>query len=289
MKKIAFIINPISGKRKKKDIPRLIQQRMDKNVFSITIAFTEYVGHATVLARRFVEENYYAVVAVGGDGTVNEVAAGVRDTQTALGIVPMGSGNGFARFVGIPTQITKAIELLNSTMPTYIDYGLVNEIPFFATIGIGFDAAVARDFVETNRGLWNYIRTVIKCFRNYQTQKYQVLASNINVNTTAFLISVANIGEWGNGACIAPKADYKDALLDVVMVDKLSLSDALRFAVHLFTKRMDKNKHARIIKTKELMIRSENAAILIHVDGTPITLEKDLMIKIVHKGLKVLA
>ena len=152
MKNIAFIVNPISGTKAKNRVAKLIRETLDLQQFSPTVVVTEYAGHATQLARQFALEGYYAVVAVGGDGTVNETACGLVGTKTALGIIPNGSGNGFARHLDISTRMNRAIEMLNSSETINVDYGTVNEIPFFSTFGIGFDAVVAQDFADSSRG-----------------------------------------------------------------------------------------------------------------------------------------
>ncbi|MBO5960262.1 MAG: YegS/Rv2252/BmrU family lipid kinase [Paludibacteraceae bacterium] len=288
MKKIAFIINPISGGHKKEDIPKLIHSTLDEHMFSPSIVFTEYAGHAVSLARGFADDGYYAVVAIGGDGTVNEVARGVRGSNTALGIVPLGSGNGLAHYAGIPLNVRSSIALLNASNIIDIDYGVVNGNPFFSTFGIGFDAVVANDFASTNRGLWNYVRKVIKHFRTYNTKRYVIQFTNKEMAFDSFLISVANMGEWGNRACIAPKADYKDGLLDVVIVKNLSTYQAIKFAFLLFTNRIDKHRHVSLFKTDEVTIVRDDISEPIHLDGTPMEIPGDLQIRVVHNGLKLL-
>ena len=159
MKNIAFIVNPISGTKAKNRVTKLIRELLDPQLFSPTVVVTEYAGHATQLAQQFALEGYYAVIAVGGDGTVNEVANGLVGTNTALGIVPNGSGNGFARHLDISTRMNRAIEMLNSSEVINVDYGMVNDKKFFSTCGVGFDALVAVQFNEgKSRGLKTYIQ-----------------------------------------------------------------------------------------------------------------------------------
>ena len=153
MKNIAFIVNPISGTKSKSRLTKLIRESLDLQQYAPTVVVTEYAGHATQLAQQFALQDYYAVVAVGGDGTINEVASGLIGSETALGIVPNGSGNGFARHLDISTRMNRAIEMLNSSEPIFVDYGMVNEKPFFSTCGVGFDAVVAEKFSDTERGL----------------------------------------------------------------------------------------------------------------------------------------
>ena len=162
MKNIAFIVNPISGTKTKNRIAKLIRELLDPLQFAPTVVVTEYAGHATQLAQQFAMQEYYAVVAVGGDGTVNEVASGLIGTNTALGIIPNGSGNGFARHLDISTRMNRAVEMLNSSEIINVDYGMVNNQPFFSTCGVGFDAVVAQDFSDSSRGLKGYIQSIFK-------------------------------------------------------------------------------------------------------------------------------
>ena len=166
MKKIAFIVNPVSGPKTKNRITKLIRELLNKELFSPTVVVTEYAGHATQLAQQFALEGYYAVIAVGGDGTINEVGKGLCGTNTALGIIPNGSGNGFARHLEISTRMNRAVEMLNNSEVISVDYCTVNDIPFFSTFGVGFDALVAQDFSNTSRGLKGYIESILKDISN---------------------------------------------------------------------------------------------------------------------------
>ena len=192
MKNIAFIINPVSGgqetQREKRKLPKLIMQSLDAELWLPNIAFTEYAGHATEMAYQYARMGFDAVVAVGGDGTVNEVARGLRDTQTALGIIPMGSGNGFARHLNIPIKPQKAIEMINHSEPISVDYGLANGRLFVSTCGTGFDAVVADHFAASNkRGFATYFQNVLKEVFSYQPQTYHLVGDGIDLTHKAFL------------------------------------------------------------------------------------------------------
>ena len=197
--KIAFIINPFSGTGKKEDIPSLIKQELDNEVFETEIVFTGYRGHGTELAKEFVEKNFQIVVAVGGDGTVNEVGRSLINTDTSLGIIPIGSGNGLARHLGIPMNLKKAIKQLNHSEPIRMDYGLVNNRPFFCTCGTGFDAYVSTEFAKgKKRGVMSYIEKIITGYFTYKSQNYHLLGEGIDLNSKAFVITFANASQWGN-------------------------------------------------------------------------------------------
>lgn len=287
MRNIAFIVNPISGTKAKNRVAKLIRELLDTQQFAPTVVVTEYAGHATQLAQQFAMQDYYAVVAVGGDGTVNEVACGLIGTNTALGIIPNGSGNGFARHLDISTRMNRAIEMLNSSEVINVDYGLVNDIPFFSTFGVGFDAVVAHDFADSNRGFKGYVQSIFKDLFQYKPETYHLAGEGFDIDSKAFLINFANAGQWGYDAYIAPKASVQDGLLDVAIVTEFPMTAAPGLALSLFTKDIDENLHMNTIRTKQMTLtrNSEGPA---HIDGTPTTLPAQLHVRIVEDGLKVL-
>ena len=288
MKNIAFIVNPISGNKAKNRVTKLIRDLLDPQLFSPTVVVTEYAGHATQLAQQFALEGYYAVIAVGGDGTVNEVANGLVGTNTALGIVPNGSGNGFARHLDISTRMNRAIEMLNSSEVISVDYGMVNDKKFFSTCGVGFDALVAVQFNEgKSRGLKTYVQNTLQSLFNYKPETYRILGEGIDITTEAFLITFANAGQWGYDAYIAPKASVQDGLMDIAIVNKFPLSAAPKLALNLFTHNIDENFYMNIVRSKAITLVRENAG-AIHIDGDPFEMPTELNIKIVEDGLKVL-
>lgn len=288
MKNIAFIVNPVSGPKTKNRITKLIRELLNKELFSPTVVVTEYAGHATQLAQQFALEGYYAVIAVGGDGTINEVGKGLCGTNTALGIIPNGSGNGFARHLEISTRMNRAVEMLNNSEVISVDYCTVNDIPFFSTFGVGFDALVAQDFSNTSRGLKGYIESILKDIFQYKPEQYHLQGEGIDLTTSAFLINFANASQWGYDACIAPKASLQDGWMDVAIVNEFPLIKAPELAWQLFTKSIDENHYMHTIRAKEIMLKRENESSPVHIDGTPTQMAKDLHIKIVEDGLKVL-
>ena len=288
MKNIAFIVNPVSGTKTKNRITKLIRELLNKELFSPTVVTTEYAGHATQLAQQFALEGYYAVIAVGGDGTINEVGKGLCGTNTALGIIPNGSGNGFARHLEISTRMNRSVEMLNNSEVISVDYCTVNDIPFFSTFGVGFDALVAQDFSNTSRGLKGYIESILKDIFQYKPEQYHLQGEGIDLTTSAFLINFANASQWGYDACIAPKASLQDGWMDVAIVSEFPLIKAPELAWQLFTKSIDENHYMHTIRAKEIMLERENESSPVHIDGTPTQMAKDLHIKIVEDGLKVL-
>jgi len=292
MKNIAFIINPISGSREtqnaKKKLPKVIMQTLDAAQWLPNITFTEYAGHATELAYQYARMGFDAVVAVGGDGTVNEVARGLKDTQTALGIIPMGSGNGFARHLNIPIKPQKAIEMLNHSEPISVDYGLANGRLFVSTCGTGFDALVADNFAGSNkRGFMTYLQNVLKEAFAYQPQTYHIVGDGLDVTHKAFLITFANANQWGYEAMIAPKASVQDGKMDIMLMSSHAILGSASLALRLFAGSIDDSHFMDTLRAKEILLEREEEAPF-HIDGDPVEMEKDIRIKIVEDGLRVL-
>lgn len=289
MKNIAFIINPISGTLNKRRIPKIIDKLLDKEQWMPDIVFTEYKGHGIELARHYAALGFNAVVAVGGDGTVNEVASGLRGTNTALGVIPIGSGNGFARHMGTPLRTTNAIEAINNMTPVRCDYGLANDHPFFATCGTGFDASISEEFQKAGtRGFRTYFEKIVKNIFTYEPEYYKLKGEGIDIEGKAFLVTVANCSQWGASAVIAPKASIQDGKLDVVFCSPFPLILAPGLALGLFTKTIDQGIHVTSLKTKEVTLFRDNAGPF-HIDGDPVEMGTEIHIRVVEDGLWVLA
>ncbi len=289
MKNIAFIINPISGTLNKRRIPKIIDKLLDKEQWMPDIVFTEYKGHGIELARHYAALGFNAVVAVGGDGTVNEVASGLRGTNTALGVIPIGSGNGFARHMGTPLRTTNAIEAINNMTPVRCDYGLANDHPFFATCGTGFDASISEEFQKAGtRGFRTYFEKIVKNIFTYEPENYKLKGEGIDIEGKAFLVTIANCSQWGASAVIAPKASIQDGKLDVVFCSPFPLILAPGLALGLFTKTIDQGIHVTSLKTKEVTLFRDNAGPF-HIDGDPVEMGTEIHIRVVEDGLWVLA
>ena len=292
MKNIAFIINPVSGSKDtqnaKRKLPKLIMQLLDKEQWLPNITFTEYAGHAAELAHQYARMGFDAVVAVGGDGTVNEVARGIRGTQTALGMIPMGSGNGFARHLNIPIRPNKAIEMLNHSEPISVDYGMANDKLFVSTCGTGFDALIADHFAGSNkRGFATYLQNVLHEAFSYQPQTYHLVGDGWDVTHKAFLITFANANQWGYEALIAPKASVQDGKMDIMLMSSHAILGSASLALRLFAGSIDDSHFMDTLRAKEVTLERESAAPF-HIDGDPVEMEKDIRVRIVPDGLKVL-
>jgi YegS/Rv2252/BmrU family lipid kinase len=286
--KISFIINPISGTRKKDAWPEIIRAHIDENRFEITICFTERQGHASELAQQQANDGIPYIVAVGGDGTVNEVASALRDGHSAMGIVPCGSGNGLARHLHIPLNLSEALKVINTVNTIDIDYGLANERPFFCTLGTGFDAHVSEIFSHSKkRGFRKYVTIIAKEFLTYRTQKYALKIDDHDLETKAMALTVANASQYGNNAYISPLSDICDGKLDVCIVRPFPKIFAFGLALRLISGTIHRSPFYRSCKAERITILRQNGQ-PVHLDGDPFEMDKEINIRIVRHGLKVI-
>lgn len=286
-KKIVFILNPISGTHNKVVIPQMIASRLDKDKFDYQVKLTEYAGHAADIAKQCAKDNIDIVVAVGGDGTVNEVARSLTHTNTALAIIPCGSGNGLARHLCIPIDIKKSIDIINQCNIEELDYGIINDLPFFCTCGMGFDAFISLKFAESGkRGPITYVENVLKEGLKYKPETYEVIDETGAKKYNAFLIACANASQYGNNAYIAPHASMSDGLLDVIIMEPFTAFDAPQISFDMFNKTLDKNSKIKTFKTKSIRIH-RNGPGAIHFDGDPIMTSEDIDVRIENRGIKI--
>ncbi|MDD2602026.1 MAG: diacylglycerol kinase family lipid kinase [Prevotella sp.] len=287
-KRILFIINPISGTLAKDQIPGKIQQYIDHEKFDVEIKSTEHAGHATELAKEAVADAIDIVVAVGGDGTVNEVARSLVHTPVALGIIPIGSGNGLARHLLIPLNFKKSIEIINLCEVHDLDYGVINDNPFFCTCGMGFDAFVSQKFAETGkRGPITYVQKVLEEGARYRPETYEISDENSTMRHKAFLISCANASQYGNNAYIAPQASMSDGLMDVIIMEPFDVIEAPQIAIDMFSKTLDKNSKIKTFQTKHLHIHRSKPGV-IHFDGDPTMSGEDIDVHLEERGIKII-
>lgn len=285
--KIFAIINPISGTANKEYVPETIEKTLDKNLFDITVRFTKKPGHATELARMAIDGGYHGVLAIGGDGTINEVASALIDSNVALGVIPCGSGNGLARHLNIPINIEKALELINDNYIEKIDYCTVNGTPFFCTCGVGFDAHVSEKFAESKkRGPLTYIQKTLVEYLKYRSEIYNIETADNEITEKAFVIACGNASQYGNNAYITPQANMQDGLIDVTVIHPFTPLDTAVLGILLFTKHIDQDTNIHSFRTKELTIHRPKRGIM-HIDGEPMVMDADLDIKCIHNGLKI--
>lgn len=285
--RILYIVNPISGTQRKQGIVEQIEALTDHDRYDITVAATEYAGHATLLAQEAAAQDVDIVVAVGGDGTVNEVGRALVHSETALGIIPCGSGNGLARHLRIPLNTAKAVGILNKGIVHKLDYGLINDHPFFCTCGVGFDAFISEKFAESGkRGPLSYVENTLRLGLNYKPQTYIIEDDNGMETCHAFLIACANASQYGNDALIAPYASMKDGLLDVVVMEPFNPIEAPQVALQLFNGTLPANSHVKTFKAPSLRIRREGNGVA-HYDGDPFLTGDVINISLQHHSFKV--
>ncbi len=282
--KLMAIINPISGTDgNKNSMPEMISRIIDNDRFDVDTRFTQYAGHATELAQEAISKDCHGVLAVGGDGTVNEVASALRDTPVALGIVPCGSGNGLARHLSIPLDPEKAIAIINRNHTEALDYCTVNNRPFFCTCGVGFDALVSEKFAQAgHRGPITYLQKALSEYLKYRSEVYSIETADKVITEKAFIIACGNASQYGNNAFIAPQASMKDGLIDVTVILPFTPIDTAMMGLLLFTKHLDQDTNIHSFRTGELTIHRPEAGMM-HIDGEPAMMPADLHI-VCHKG-----
>lgn len=287
---VEFIINPIAGTKSKGIFKELIKQHLDLDVFSYDISYTRESGHAYELATQAIGKGKEYIIAVGGDGTINEVGKALIYESAALGIIPFGSGNGLARHLGISLKPISAIRAINHQVIKTIDAGSVNGYPFFCTAGVGFDAHVGRIFsMATKRGFSTYIKTVLKEFIRYKTDQYKIsIDGKTTIEKEAFSITFANAAQYGNNAYIAPDADISDGKLNLTIIDKLPKLAGMRMGLQLFDKSINTSPFVNSYQMQEAVVSCPTANCF-HLDGESLPLKGEgLAVSIIPKCLNVL-
>ena len=281
---IRIIVNPIAGVRPKSEIPTLVKHVFMSDKFEVDYCETRYAGHATELASEAAKQGFDTVLAIGGDGTVNETARGLVGTKTAFGIVPMGSGNGLARHLQLPLESEHAMQVVVENHRQAIDY----EHIFFCTAGVGFDADISQKFAQAGqRGAFTYVREVIDHLRKYDAKTYSIYTDDEKIRERAFLICVGNASQWGNDAKITPEATMDDGLMDITLIKPFPPAGIPQLVTQLFNGTIHKNpnvlyfrsSHVRIVLPKETPV---------HVDGEPFEMKGVVDIQTIPAGLHVL-
>ena len=285
---ILFIINPISGGRGKLRIPDFIDQYLDKEKFNPNFVFSEYVGHAGELADEAATKNFDVIVAAGGDGTINEVASKVLKHKKILGILPLGSGNGLARFLKISKNLRYALSLINNFKVDEIDTAEFNNKCFFNLAGMGFDAHLSAVFSkDKKRGLSGYVKLGFKEVFNYKAQTYLINIDGAQYTRKAFAISIANSSQYGNDVYIAPNASVKDGLLDVCIIKPFPIIKLPLLGYVMLRGKAETSDMIEIIKGKNIKITREKAG-AVHVDGEPLQMGTEIHTVVNPLSLKVI-
>ncbi|MDR0995578.1 MAG: diacylglycerol kinase family lipid kinase [Tannerella sp.] len=287
--RIQAIINPISGIGSKRKVPLLLETAFKKEEgYLLSIAFTQYAGHASLLTVEALKEGAKYILAVGGDGTVNEVASAMLYSEATLGIIPKGSGNGLARELRLPLDAKRAVDIIAEGFEQPIDACEANGSVFFTTCGVGFDAVVSRKFAtEKRRGSLSYVKSAIEEYLAYKPEVYALSIGEQCFREEAFLVACANASQYGYNAYIAPHASLTDGLMDITVLTPFTPLDVPQIALQLFTRTIDKNSRIRTFQTERLTIDRQKPGVM-HLDGTPIETGEHIEIHILPKALKVL-
>lgn len=285
--RVHAIINPVSGVGSKRKIPRMIEQLCGETGDEITVSFTEYAGHASVLTRSAVDSGVSCVIAVGGDGTVNEIARAMLHSDAVLGIIPKGSGNGLARELNISMEVRRALDVIRKRHITTIDCCKANDRVFFCTCGVGFDAAVSQKFAnEKRRGSLTYIKNTVEEYLSYHPEQYELLIDNRSIKEKAFLVACANASQYGNNAYIAPHASIHDGKMDVTILSPFLPIDIAPLAIQLFSRKIDRNSKIRTFKAEQVSIIRQKPGVM-HLDGEPVMADSRIDISVIPQALKV--
>lgn len=267
--RVFFIINQCSGRNYQQNLEDKLLSRCRQNGLQPTVEFTAHPGHATELAKKAAHNQYPVIFAVGGDGTVNEVANGLIHTPAAMGILPNGSGNGLARHLKIPMNPLKAFDLLHTGTTMSMDGMLINGRYSFNVAGIGFDGYIAEQFGRNGkRGLVGYLMTVMREFPRFREFPLEAMVDGSPLHDRLLIAAVANSSQFGNGATIAPAASICDGKMDICLIHKVSYFRAVHFLTQLFTGKLDRSPSVKIFQATEFNVVLKHP-VCYHIDGEP--------------------
>lgn len=285
---IVFIINPISGSIQKANLPQLISSHIDYSRYDVQVRFTEYAGHAPLLAQQAVAEGASAVIAVGGDGSVNEVANQLVGSPAALGIVPLGSGNGFANTLQLPREPAKALHIINAFHTRRIDVGKMNDRYFFSCAGMGWEATVIDDFAETHhRSLFQYLRMATAAYFRTTPATFTLKANNKVLKMNALSINVGNSGQLGYGITITPFSKLDDGKIEIAIVRPFAPWQSPYLVLQLLRKKIWRTRTVHILQTSEAEVIAP-APIRTQIDGEPYITNTNVQFSVVPRALNVI-
>ena len=266
--KTLFVVNPISGVGRQKKIEKILKENLNMDLFDYEVKYTEHIHHGTEIARDAAEKGYDCVVAVGGDGSVNDVVQGLKDSSTRLGIIPCGSGNGLARTLKLPLQPTLAVRCLNQQFEQVIDSIVVNDkFLIVNAAGVGFDAYIARLMQKAKtRGLPAYTNLILREYSSYKCTDYKLTIDGRTLERNAWFIAVANSQQYGYNLAVAPKAKLDDGMIDISIVDKVPIDHIAITAPLAFMNHLDLSQHVEMFRTRELLIEN-NLDKWVNIDG----------------------
>lgn len=288
MKIFRFIINPKAGHGKAPETISMIESWPVPSDIKFEIALTEYAGHAIELTKTAVKENCFAVIAVGGDGTVNEVAGSLMYTNCLLGILPMGSGNGLARHIGYSMNVRKAIQQIIAATEGLSDVIQINNHFSVNVSGLGFDGYVAYLFNHSGkRGISTYTTVALKSYASYAAAEFHIESDAIRFDMKAHMLVIANGSQFGNKALIAPNASLEDGRMNIILVRKPPLYRLPGLFYRLFTGTLKDAPWIKSFTCREMTVKASRELHL-HIDGETKEMAGRLEIKVLPGTLRIL-
>jgi len=293
---LIYIINPIAGTRAKKDLRSFVETQTQKQKLPFQIFPSIASGDYDFLKPIIKEQKVTDVIIAGGDGTINQVVAGLMGCDVNFGIIPCGSGNGLGNSAKIPKQINKALDIIFDGTATAVDGFYINDRFACMLCGLGYDAKVAHDFADQpKRGLATYAKMAFRNFFSMKPHKFSIQLQHKNIETDAWFMSIANSNQFGNNFRIAPKASLSDGLLDIVIV---SSSNKISFILQTLKQLSGRNKlqAETLLKDKKGVIYFQTDKLVIHnpteaplhIDGDPAETAKKLTIRIAEKCFRLI-
>lgn len=286
-KNILFVVNPLSHGLKGRNLKKIIKQYLDESKFEYEVQYTEYVNHAFEITKAAVAQNIDIVVAVGGDGTVNEVGKALIHSNVALGIIPLGSGNGLAGHLRLPIDLVQSIKVLNQAQQVMIDTAKINDRTFLGVAGIGFDAHIAWEFAKCGkRGFASYVKAVLREFPKYAPKPYVMIVDGRKISGKAFIVSFANSSQYGNDFIIAPQARLQDGFMDLILVKDIPFFGIQQFIYRLKGGTLHQSSQIDFERCKEIIIRQP--IFQAHLDGEPVEFKDEIRVTIQASSLKIM-
>lgn len=288
-KKMLVIVNPISGIGRQKKIERLLQENLNQDIFDFEVRYTQHIHHGTELARQGADQGFDIVTAVGGDGSVNDVIAGIYGSDATLGIIPCGSGNGLARCLKIPLTPTLAIRVLNQNNPGLIDTITLNDTHYIASIaGVGFDAHIARLMKSAKlRGFSAYLNLILREYPTYQEKDYRLVIDGKEIRRQAWFTTFANSNQFGYNAAVAPQAKLDDGLIDISIVDKIPVEHIAITGPLIYANHFELSQHVEMFKAHDIWVYG-NADHWVNIDGEGESIGEELHFVNHQRSLRIL-
>lgn len=288
-KQIAFIINPIAGRKKSGNIAEIIGKNLELAQWDPTFYYTENPGHGTNIVKEIIKEGITTIVAVGGDGTINEVASACVNKPVKLGVIPRGSGNGLARELKIPISPARAISCINKDFTSKIDVGYINGKSFFCTCGTGFDAKIGHKFAKNSkRGFLTYVKITILEYFKFKPKKLKIVIDDDKIKRKVFLITIANAKQYGNNAFIAPDAKLDDGYFDICILKPFPWYKSAFLGIRLFNGTINKSKYLEITRAKKIVLPKKKK-FKFHIDGEPCVFKGPVTIEMQPLALNVIS